>query len=308
MAAIPAAVRMCLPMLFFDRVLRPSTLWVMAALSPCAAALAQPLISDVRVFQGTVVLPADQSEVVSMPLPGVVQRVLVTPMSAVRAGQPVVRVISPALVEMQREWVTAHTQARLAQATAARDEALFNEGLVAQQRQQASRAQFEMADLAARERREALRLAGVSDEALQPLLSSPVPGASSGQATAAASPALPSGLQAALELKAPTSGTVLEVLALPGQRLEAGAPVVRLGRMDKLVIELQATQAQLAGLRVGDTLRVDGCQRPARLSAIGRELNSATQNVMMRAELSGRDDCLRINQFVTLRWQRAAGR
>jgi RND family efflux transporter MFP subunit len=236
------------------------------------------------VLQGTVVLPAQQSDVVSLPVAGVVQAVLVAPMETVRAGQPVARVMSPELVAWQREWLHAETQARLAQGKAQRDEQLFLEGIVSEHRRNESRAQYEMAALSARERRQALRLAGLGDVAL---------------AQAAASAAL----SPQLTLVAPVAGMVLDIGVVPGQRLEAGSPVLRLGRAGRLAIELQASAQQAQALRVGDTLAVEGCQRPARIAAISTQLSSATQSVQLRAELNGREDCLRINQFVQLRWQ-----
>jgi len=248
-------------------------------------------VADGLLLQGTAVLPAQQSDMVSMPVVGVVQAVLVAPMQAVRAGQPVARIMSPELAQWQREWLLAETQARLAQSKAQRDEQLFADGIVSEHRRNESKAQYEMAALTAREHRQALRLAGVSEAAL-----------------AKAAAGSPEALSPLLTLVAPVAGTVLEQLAAPGQRLEAGSPVARIARGGRLVIELQASAQQAQLLRVGDTLTVDGCQAPARLTALSPQLSSATQGVQLRAELTRREDCLRINQFVQLRWQGGAGR
>lgn len=241
------------------------------------------------ILQGTVVLPAQQSDMISTPVAGVVQAVLVAPMETVRAGQPVARIMSPQLVEWQREWLLADTQAKLAQGKAQRDEQMFVDGIVSEHRRNESRAQFEMAALAARERRQALRLAGLSDAAL-------------------AQAASTSGLSPQLTLVAPVAGMVLEQSVVPGQRLEAGSPVARIGRSSRLAIELQASGQQAQALRVGDQLAVEGCKLPARIAAISSQVSFETQAVQLRAELTGREDCLRINQFVQLRWQGAAER
>lgn len=238
-------------------------------------------------LQGTVVLPAQQSDVVSMPVAGVVQAVLVAPMQIVRAGQPVARIMSPELAQWLREWLMADTQARLAQGKAQRDEQMFADGIVSEHRRNESRAQYEMASVAARERRQALRLAGVGEATLA-------------QASKTA------GLSPQLTLVAPVAGTVLEQMATPGQRLEAGSLVAHIARAGSLAIELQASREQAQALRVGDTLQVDGCKAPARITALSPQLSSATQGVQLRAELTGREDCLRINQFVQLRWQGSA--
>lgn len=242
-------------------------------------------------LQGTAVLPAQQSDLVSMPLTGVVQAVLVAPMQAVRAGQAVARIMSPELAQWQREWLLAETQARLAKSRAERDEQLFADGIVSEHRRNESKAQYEMAALTAREHRQALRLAGVSETTLE-----------------RAAAGSPEALSPLLTLVAPVAGTVLEQVAAPGQRLEAGSPVARIARGGRLVIELQASAQQAQLLRVGDALVVEGCQSPARLTALSPQLSSATQGVQLRAELSKREDCLRINQFVQVRWQGQAGR
>lgn len=238
--------------------------------------------SDGLVLQGTVVLPAQQSEVVSMPVAGVVQAVLVAPMQTVRAGQPVARIMSPQLVEWQREWLLAEAQARLVHSRSQRDEQMFAEGIVSEHRRNESRAQYEMAALAARERRQALRLAGLSEAVLAQASST-------------------SGLSPQLTLVAPVGGMVLDISATPGQRLEAGSLVAMVGRTGRLAIELQASAEQARQLRVGDSLAVEGCKLPARISAISSQVSAATQSVQLRAELSGREDCLRINQFVQVR-------
>ena len=248
------------------------------------------MAADGLLLQGTAVLPAHQSDLVSMPLGGVVQAVLVAPMQVVRAGAPVARILSPELAQLQREWLMDHTQAKLAQSKAQRDEQLYTDGIVSEHRRNESRAAYEMAALSAREHRQALRLAGVPEAALQ-------------RAEAGSSDAL----SPQLTLVAPVSGTVLEQLAAPGQRLEAGSPVARIARGGQLVIELQASSQQAQLLRVGDALTVDGCKTPARVTALSPQLSSATQGVQLRAELVKREDCLRINQFVQVRWQGRGG-
>lgn len=248
-------------------------------------------LGDGLLLQGTAVLPAQQSDMVSMPVAGVVQAVLVAPLQNVRAGQPVARIMSPELAQWQREWLLAETQARLAQSKAQRDEQMYADGIVSEHRRNESKAQYEMAALTAREHRQALRLAGVSEAALQ-----------------RAAAGSPDALSPQLTLLAPVAGTVLEQLAAPGQRLEAGSPVARIARGGRLVIELQASAQQAQLMRVGDTLTVDGCRTPARITALSPQLSSATQGVQLRAELKGREDCLRINQFVQLRWQGNGGR
>lgn len=222
------------------------------------------------VLQGSAELPPHATELLSTPLSGVVQQVLVRPGQQVKAGEVVARLLSPELVTWQRELLQAQAQERLAADKLDRDEKLYAEGIIAGLRLQESRTQYRLAQIASKERQEVLRLAGASGDRLRPELA----------------------------VRAAAAGTVLEVLATPGKRLDAGMPVAELARNTPLSLTLEATREQVQDLRVGDTLSVKGCQTKARLAAIVPHVNSANQTIQLRADMLGREDCLRVHQFV----------
>jgi RND family efflux transporter MFP subunit len=232
------------------------------------------------VLQGTVELPPQATEVLSAPLAGVVQQVLVAPGQAVRAGETVARLTSPELITWQRELLQAESQARLAATRLERDEKLYAEGIIAGLRLQDSRTQHELAQAAVKEKRLALQMAGAAPSA---------------------------GLQPGLAVRAQAAGTVLEVTAAPGQRLEAGMPVARIARGGRWTLALQATPEQAARLRVGDTLSVAGCKATARLSAVVPQVTAGNQSVQLRADLATAEPCVRLNQFVQAAVQQRAG-
>jgi len=234
------------------------------------AAAASP--SQGLVLQGTVQWPVQAIELISTPVAGVVQKVVVGVGQKLRPGQEAAMLFSPELLGWQRELLQAEAQAGLAARRLERDEKLHAEGLIAGMRLDESRTQNEAAQLAVRERRLALKMAGAGAAATS--------------------------LQPALVLRSAAAGTVLEVLATPGQRLDAGMPVARIARHGRLAIALQATPEQAAQLREGDTLAVEGCPMPARLSAIVPQLLAGNQSVQLMAEIAGPGDCLRANQFV----------
>lgn len=224
------------------------------------------------VLQGTVELPPQATELLSTPVTGVVQQVLVAAGQKVKAGEPVARLLSPELLVWQRELLQAQAQARLTATKLERDEKLHAEGIIAGLRLQDSRTQNELAQLTVRERRQTLQMAGAS---------------TSGDA-----------LQPGLTLRASVAGTVLEVTATPGQRLDAGMPVAKVARSGKLAIALQATPEQTQTLRTGDLLAVQGCKTPATLVAIVPQVSAGNQAVQLRADFMSAEDCLRVNQFV----------
>lgn len=242
------------------------------ALSARAAARIEGLPAQVAV-------PSGQLRVVSAPLAAFVERVLVPAQQPVKKGQVLAVLQSPALAELQHTYLQAATQAELARATLERDEALHADGIIAQSRLLAARshAADTAADLA--ERALALRLAGMSDEAIERLRR--------GQRVGTA-----------IELAAPTDGVVLEEMAVAGQWLEASAPVLKLARLEPLWLEIQLPIARLPEVREGAQVGVPAADASGVVIAIGRSVAAASQTVLVRARIDRGAARLRPGQYV----------
>ncbi|HJV53007.1 MAG TPA: efflux RND transporter periplasmic adaptor subunit [Noviherbaspirillum sp.] len=252
------------------------------------ARVAAPDTGGGLTLAGSAVFPAKALHVVSAPAAGMVEAVRVDPMDKVAAGAPVVQLRSPQLMEWQRDYVQTSVQARLAGEKFRRDEALFKEGIIAESRLQESRGAQITASAALQERRQALRIAGMSEQAIKALGSSVSP---------------------TLAVAAPQAGIVVELMASPGQRVEAGTPLAKIAQQDKLWLELYATPEQIARISVGDAVQVAGCAQAGKVAAIGAQLASATQTMLVRAELPSAASCLRPNQHVeaTVQTRHAGG-
>lgn len=233
------------------------------------------------VLSGTVLAPPASIAVVSPAYGGLVQHVHVNSLQSVTAGTPVVTLFSQPWMEVQRDFVQAATQARLAAAKLARDESLFADGIIAAVRLEESRSAAVLAELAVEERRQALRAGGADAAALDRLLRERT-------------------LSPTLVVRAPAQGTLLELEATAGQRLEAGAPLAKIGRGGPLWVDLQASRQQAAQLRIGDILEVKGCGR-IKVAAISPLVNSSSQSAQVRAVQVDPDGCLKINAFVEAR-------
>ena len=120
---------------------------------------------------GSAVYPPSRIETVSAPAAGVVQSLQVSSMDQLRAGSVVLRLHSAELLEWQREYVHLSTQLELATKKAARDESLFNEGIIAASRLQETRNQFAQARVGVQSHAQMLKLAGMSDAAIAALAS-----------------------------------------------------------------------------------------------------------------------------------------
>ncbi|MBG6219982.1 MULTISPECIES: efflux RND transporter periplasmic adaptor subunit [unclassified Janthinobacterium] len=255
-----------------------------SALSALAAD-APPAGND-QYLSGTVVTPPGASALVSAMPGGVVQDVHVATLQQVRSGTPLLTLFSQPWLEWQRDYLEKSSAAKLAAARQARDEGLYSDGIIARARLEESRDAAQLAALAAREREQALRSAGLDGTALRRLRDSHAP-----------SPLL--------TVRASQAGTVLELPVQPGQRVEAGALLARTAASGPLWVQLQASRTQLPLLRVGDLLQVEGCAK-LRVTAISPVVDSATQSAQLRAQQVGQDPCLKVNAFVEARLLRAA--
>lgn len=247
---------------------------------PVTAAQAQALgIQTQRVGAGskaaaaglpaTVSIPNSQVRVIAAPLAGVVESLETAPGLSVTKGQVLVRLSSPQALELQRDRIQADAQAGLARQSLKRDEQLFREGLIAESRLQASRANAAQSAAQAAERAQELRLAQHSG----------------GQT---------------LSLVAPISGSVLEQQVSVGQRVEQSAPLYRIARLDPLSVDIQAPLAVASQLRVGAGLRIPATGASGEVIAVGRAVDPASQSVLVRGLVTRGADSLRPGQATTV--------
>lgn len=203
-------------------------------------------------------IPNDQLRVVSAPLEGRIEQLLVSPGMAVRKGQVLAYLTSPQALALQRDALQADSQSTLLQQTKQRDEQLFTEGLISESRLQASRSQAAQASALAAERRQGLALAGI-------------------KVSASGGP---------LALLAPIDGVVLEQGVQTGQRVESAAMIYRIGRLSPLLLEIQAPLAIAATLRLGQPVRVISPAIAGKVLAIGRAVDPASQTVLLQATVN----------------------
>lgn len=243
------------------------------------AQVAPQASAEISGLPALVVVPNEQLQVVSAPVAGLLEQVLVAAHQAVKKGQVLARLQSPDLADLQHTYLQAATQANLARANLERDTALYKEGIIAESRYLASRSHAieTAADLA--ERTQALRLAGMSSAAIEKLRA--------GQRVGTL-----------VELVAPFDGVVLEQLAVAGQRLEPRAPVVKVARLSPLWLEIQLPIARLAEVREGAAVSVPSAPASGEVIAVGRSVASGNQTVLVRARIDRGAGRLRPGQYV----------
>lgn len=226
-----------------------------------------------------VAIPGDQLHTISTPLAAMVEQVLVGVGDAVQKGQVLARLQSPAFVEAQRSLLQAHMQAQLANENLQRDEQLWKDGIIAESRLRATRSQRNEAAAVLTERRQTLKLFGMTAREIEQLLSG-------------------NELSSQLAITAPISGVVLEKSASSGQRLDAATPLFKVAKLSPLALEIQVPLASAANLKVGAAVSIPAFGARGRLSAIGRSLSGGSQTILVRALIDKGTDNLRPGQFV----------
>ncbi len=249
------------------------------ALGITTAALPGKQSGEVSGLPAQVVIPGNQLFIISTPLPAMVEQTLVGVGDSVKKGQLIARLQSPALAEAQRGLLQANVQNQLARDNQVRDESLYKDGIISESRYRATRGLALEAQAALSERKQMLRLSGMSDGAIAQLQSG-------------------NNLSSLLTLTSPIDGVVLEKTASAGQRLDAAVPIFKIAKLNPLGLEIQAPLAYTRDLRIGTAITVPAYAASGRLTAIARSLTGANQTILLRAIIQQGAENLRPGQFV----------
>lgn len=251
----------------------------MQALGVTMQKLVRPAPIQGMGYPAQVVLPPNREQVVSAPVDGVVERVLVGTNDTVRPGHPLLRLASPEYGERQLKLMEASAKARLSQTTLARERALFSEGIIAERRVQ--EAEFaQSSDVAqVRQAAAALRLTGADEVTLKRIQAG-------------------GKLDDGLSVPSRIAGVVLAVDVKPGQRVKEADPLMRVADLRELWLDIQLPASRQA----------QEVSKSAEIGVIGRDaaamplsvgaLVSDSQTVTLRARVTRGAERLRPGEIV----------
>lgn len=241
--------------------------------------LEQPGAIAGMAYAAKVMLPPGQEQVVSAPVAGVVDQLLVGEQQAVKAGQPLLRLNSPQYGEMQLKLLEAASRARLSQKTLQREKALLAEGIIPERR--VLEAEAAAQDDAARQRQAeaALRLAGIDAASIQRI-------AAGGT------------LQDGVVVRARAAGVVLGIDIKPGQRVQEADALLRLASLQTLWLDIaMPADRQPATLAKAATIQIVGRDAVAIPLSVGAVV-SDSQTVTLRARVTRGAERLRPGEVV----------
>lgn len=218
-------------------------------------------------YPAQIVIPTPQLWVVSSPVAGMVTSLSVARGDRVSAGQALVVMESPNFVAQQRDYLQAVAQEAQATREFNRNTRLMESNAVAQRILEASQTEARQASIVVAERRQMLRLSGLSDEAILKLTNE-------------------AAINATLSVAAPRAATVVDILVSPGQRVEQIAPLVKLARLSPLWVEIAVPASNIRAIRAGAKVEVEGYATPGQVVLVSETVDAATQTILVRAEVS----------------------
>jgi len=222
-------------------------------------------------YPAQIVIPTPQLWMVSAPVAGMLTNLSVARGDRVIARQALATMESPSFVSQQRDYLHAVAQEVLATQQLNRNTQLFQGNAVAQRVLESSQAEARQASIAVAERRQVLRLSGLSDESISRLTSE-------------------AAISATLSVAAPRPATVIDIAVSPGQRLEQSAPLIKLAQLSPLWVEIAVPASNIKAIRQGATVEVDGYDTPGQVVLVSETTDPATQTVLVRAEVPNSGD------------------
>ena len=232
-----------------------------------------------QAYPARVVLPPSQEQVVSAPLAGLVDRVLVGENDTVKSGQPLLRLISPELGELQLKLLEASSKSRLSHKTAQRERMLFADGIIPERRVQEAENAAEENRARVQQAEAALRLAGVDAASVRKI-------------------AAGGALQDGLTVHAKTAGTVMSVDVKAGQRVAQAGALMRLADTRQLWLDIQLPADRRSQVAIkGGQITVVGRDAKAVPMSVG-SMVSDSQTVTLRAQVTQGATLLRPGEYV----------
>ena len=220
-----------------------------------------------QAYPARVVLPPSQEQVVSAPLAGLVDRVLVGENDTVKSGQPLLRLISPELGELQLKLLETSSKSRLSQKTAQRERMLFADGIIPERRVQEADGAAEEDRARLQQAEAALRLAGVDAASVKKI-------------------AAGGALQNSLTVHAKAAGTVIALDVKAGQRVAQADALMRLADTRQLWLDVQLPADRRSRVAIkGGQITVVGRDATATPMSLGSTV-SDSQTVTLRAQVT----------------------
>ncbi len=228
-------------------------------------------------LQGQAQWSPESKVVLTSPVAGIVQQVLVQPLSEITRNNNILTISSPDLIQIQNEILQIQAQLQLAQQSLIRERKLFDEGIIAEKRVQEIQNQVQRLNIELNAKQRMLQFMGGNNaNQLNPMVS----------------------------VKSPANGQIESLQVSTGQYVEIGAVLGQLVNSDlPLQLNLQANLTDSQYIRVGDQVKIEGCEITGQVQKIAPALASNTQTQNIIVQMKAQNPCLHVQQFVKAKLQ-----
>ncbi|MEE4360070.1 MAG: efflux RND transporter periplasmic adaptor subunit [Pseudomonadales bacterium] len=215
---------------------------------------------------GMVRVPNDRVRVLAAPANAVLTRLWVAEGQTVVAGDRLAELSGADVAALEADFRDAVGERELAVADRDRAGGLVEDGVLPPRALAEAEVRVRHAAGMVDGTRAALQTAGVGADRIEALAAGAAP-------------------RAALVLRAETDGSVLRQYVLPGEHLAAGDPILELGRLDQLWVEVHVPLDRIRGFEAGDLARIHaapGDLIDGRVLGLGRRVHEADRGLLVR--------------------------
>ena len=237
-------------------------------------------------FQGTLVIPPQYLNTVTLSMGGIVKTLSLTPGESVRKGAVLGTVENPAFIDLQQAYLDSRAQLDYLEAEYRRQQNLSREEVASQKELQQSKADFLSMKSRVEASAEQLRQLGVNPEKLAE-----------------------DGIVPYITVRAPAGGYVSNVQVNVGKYLNTGDPLCDIVDKDRMQLRLIAYEEDLARLKPESefTFRVNGLGKKkfrATLISVGQQVDENDRTIELYARIADLDPHFRPGMRVSAKIKR----
>lgn len=229
-------------------------------------------------YPARVVVPPQSEQVLSAPVAGLVDQILIAEHQNVRSGDALVRLNSPEFGQLQLALMEAANGDRMARQTLDRERKLFKDGIIPQRRVYEAELAANDSQARLRQSQAALRLAGLDAGSISRIANG-------------------GALMDGLTLRAKQAGTVLALEVKPGQRVASADPLLRVANLSELWLDIQIPADRSNAWSRDQSITIVGSKLTAKPISVGA-LVSESQTVTLRAQVNAGEAEFSPGEFV----------
>lgn len=219
-------------------------------------------------FAATVINSPDSVTTLSARYSGVIEQWLHSSGDVVSAGQTLATIRSPEIIAVQNDWIAASAAADSAQFELRKDQALFDQGVIAQQRLIQTRNRAQQAAFTQMSTRAQLTLAGFNEARLNALREN-----GTGLGT--------------YFLVAPAGAVLTQRMGNVGDFVDGNTPLALLNSGERRWVSIHVPGRFAADMAIGQTISVAGTGQTLTLRQKDFVIDSSNQTIELFAEFDG---------------------